>query len=136
MIGCTIHSARQPQLSRGARLNRSAPSAMAWPRARRRVAGCSRTSASTNSTQGELTCSIARVQAQFLPTQRSPAGLGPASSSAKRWPASPQAAAAACARAAVASVEPSFTTSTRQSAQGASLPSRLVRQGPMLVASL
>ena len=79
---------------------------------------------------------MARVQAQFLPTQRSAAGRGPASSRAKRAPASPQAVAAARATAAVASVEQSSTTSTRQSVQGDSLRSRLVRQGPMLWASL
>ena len=70
MIGCTIHSARQPQTNRGARLKRSAFSAIAEARARRRASEDTLTSASRNTTQGVVTEDMARAQAQFFPTQR------------------------------------------------------------------
>ena len=79
---------------------------------------------------------MARLQAQFLPTQRSSSGRAPASSSEKRGSVAPQAPAASSAIATVASLERSSTSNTRQSPQGASLRSRLVRQAAMLAASL
>ena len=89
-----------------------------------------------NSTQRLLTCSMARVQAQFLPTQRSPSGRGPACTSwtsAALWPCS---ASVRSTRSAVASLESSSTTSTCQLLQGISLFNTPDRQSAMLAASL
>jgi hypothetical protein len=93
-----------------------------------------------NRTQSLSTCSMARLQAQFLPTQRSPTGRGPASSSAKRASAVPHCGSSSRtvsrAMASVASLDRSSTSSTRQALQGDWLQSTLLRQAAMLAASL
>jgi len=71
-----------------------------------------------------------------LPTQRSPSGRAPASSSENRPAAAPLAAAVALAMAAVASQLPSSTSSTCQWGQGGALASRLPMQAAMLASSL
>ena len=89
-----------------------------------------------NSTQSLRTCSMARVHAQFLPTQRSEAGRGPAGSTLNLAVDCGWRAAQATASSAVASVESSSTTNTCHSTQGGWPLSTLARQAPMLPASL